>query len=399
MKRLFKFRLFKFRLFKFNRYFGVGLLVALVWGWGGELAQARFYKIHQQYLSPRVMGMGGAFVALADDETALFYNPAGLTQLSEGKINLSLNAGGTLAISNLFNDISAAGEAPDKEGAIISVLNDVMGKNYSIRAPLLQAFWVRPTWGIAIIPADVSVDLGIRQGIGPSLEVSSIADATIAIGFAKAIYPKQWSIGTTLKFVYRGNFDAQLQAPELAVNSKLVRDDQAKEGMTFDLDIGTIYTPPPAQSGFFKFTKVFKPSFGLAVRNAVDYGFKQNFHLINKESTLPAKVGRRIDVGMNWEWPKFWVFQPRSGIDLRDIGHRYWTVMKGLHIGAELDVVFAWWAQGAFRFGLNQGYFTAGLGGKFVWLKYDFSTWGEEFGTSQARSENRIVMAKLGLDF
>ncbi|MCK4393025.1 hypothetical protein KAX17_08980 [Candidatus Bipolaricaulota bacterium] len=37
--------------------------------------------------SARTLGLGGAFVALADDEAAVFYNPAGLPQLSETRFS------------------------------------------------------------------------------------------------------------------------------------------------------------------------------------------------------------------------------------------------------------------------------------------------------------------------
>lgn len=39
-------------------------------------------SIFELPISARVAGLGGAFIALADDEAAVFYNPAGLTQLS-----------------------------------------------------------------------------------------------------------------------------------------------------------------------------------------------------------------------------------------------------------------------------------------------------------------------------
>jgi len=37
----------------------------------------------------RAMGMGGAFVSVADDASAIFWNPAGLTQLAENQFLLS----------------------------------------------------------------------------------------------------------------------------------------------------------------------------------------------------------------------------------------------------------------------------------------------------------------------
>ena len=44
-------------------------------------------SIFELGVSARVRGLGGAFIALADDEAAVFYNPAGLPQLSEFKLS------------------------------------------------------------------------------------------------------------------------------------------------------------------------------------------------------------------------------------------------------------------------------------------------------------------------
>ena len=50
---------------------------------------ARFSNNYQQPIGNRASGMGGAFVALADDSTALWYNPAGLSQLDDFDINVT----------------------------------------------------------------------------------------------------------------------------------------------------------------------------------------------------------------------------------------------------------------------------------------------------------------------
>src|SRR5690606_4261945 len=43
-------------------------------------------------LGPGAQGLAGAFTAVADDPTAIIYNPAGLTQISPAKRSLSYNA-------------------------------------------------------------------------------------------------------------------------------------------------------------------------------------------------------------------------------------------------------------------------------------------------------------------
>jgi len=43
-----------------------------------------------QIVGAKAFGMGNAFVALADDPSAVFFNPAGLTQLNKPSVSLGL---------------------------------------------------------------------------------------------------------------------------------------------------------------------------------------------------------------------------------------------------------------------------------------------------------------------
>src|ERR1700677_84875 len=40
-------------------------------------------------IGPRAIGMGGAFTAIADDASAAYWNPAGLSQISSYEISIS----------------------------------------------------------------------------------------------------------------------------------------------------------------------------------------------------------------------------------------------------------------------------------------------------------------------
>jgi len=90
-----------------------GLLIVLALGagraaWGQEeMAIDNFSGV-----GVRAMGMGGAFAGVADDFTALFWNPAGLTQIEHGEayvafsrnsIDTVTDQGGTVAKSELSN--------------------------------------------------------------------------------------------------------------------------------------------------------------------------------------------------------------------------------------------------------------------------------------------------------
>jgi len=67
-------------------------LIALVELTAGQQAPTRFDSYDGIAPGARATAMGGAFVALADDVSAVFYNPAGLAEISRGAVCISYEA-------------------------------------------------------------------------------------------------------------------------------------------------------------------------------------------------------------------------------------------------------------------------------------------------------------------
>lgn len=356
------------------------------------------FKIHQPYVSPRAMGMGNAFTAVADDYSTMFYNPAGLSRLEEGHINLGLGANADSKVQKFVSDIDEVAKS-DSVPKMAEFLQSNYGNHYSARVPTLNAFWVRPKWGLAVIPADLSLDLEIHQLGMASLGVVATQDTTIAYGRGwdvKWFGQDRVSLGVTAKAVYRAHVNKSVLASDLALDSKVFDLKEADEGFTVDADFGMLWTPKISSSSWWRHAR---PTVGFTVRNVADYGFTSNFHLIDKNSGTPPKLGRRFDVGTLFELPDWWVFKTRFAADLRDMGHDKWTFQKGSHLGAEfLWKIRSWW-QGGWRVGLNQGYFTAGFTGRIGIFKLDLATSAEEIGTSTDPKSNRTYTAKASLDW
>src|SRR5437762_1516243 len=77
-----------------------------------ETFGAQSLYMHQPHISTRVMGMGGAFAAVADDYLALYYNPAGLAKLEHKQFVGEINAGLTPTILGFTSDLKGAGNDP-----------------------------------------------------------------------------------------------------------------------------------------------------------------------------------------------------------------------------------------------------------------------------------------------
>ncbi len=381
-------------------------LLNLVFSSAGSAAPIKSldFSIHEEYTSTRALGMGNAFTAVVDDHSTIFYNPANLAFRESGQLRMFLRGGTTPETIDLFDEIKETDKKADSlaEDEKAQLYADLIQKHYGdhfhFRAPTLGAMWVRKGWGIAFIPADVSLDLDLDRQIGPTLNVNLYVDSTLAFAYAKKL---KWlgrrhelSWGATIKAVHRVYVGESLPAAALADGSDVFDTKNANEGLTGDLDLGMTWKPPA--SGFLKYMK---PTFAAVGRNLVDYGFTTNFHFIDKESGEPPKLGRRFDLGSKWDLPKFWVFDPHFAVDVRNLGHENWSVRKGSHAGFELYwKMFNWW-KGHWSGGINQGYWTAGFGARLAWFQLDIASYGAEVGTDSSAQEDRRYMVELALDF
>lgn len=365
------------------------------------------FRIHHQYQSPRALGMGDAFVAVANDYTALFYNPAGLARRTEGQMNLSFGLGGTSSFSKTAEELDKAQKTPGGESAqqqaIIDVINKNAGNTYGVRVEGPNAIWVRPNWGVAFIPADVSVQLDLHNQVGPAINATVYADSTLAYGYGGDldwIADSRLSWGVTAKLVNRGFASKSISAIEAAVDSSLVRTEDLKEGYTVDADLGMLWTPNIPEEGIFSLFSLARPTFGVVVRNVAELGFGQSMQLINKTKTeAPEKLYRVVDIGTRWEYPTAWIFSGRGTLDVRDIGHPLFNARKGVHAGFEFDWTVATWWKGHYNVGINQGFWTAGVGAQLGWFNLEVVSYADDVGTYNTPKESRNYMARLNLDF
>ncbi|MCB9025069.1 MAG: hypothetical protein H6625_02020 [Bdellovibrionaceae bacterium] len=375
-----------------------------------SFAQNVDFSIHENYISTRAKGMGGAFTAVADDYNSMFYNPAALARLEEGNLHMFIRGAIDTNYLDLIDDLDKAEKETDKETAIGNVITSNYGKNYYSRLPTIGAMWVRPNWGIAIIPADLTIDLSLHQGLGPAIGLNAYLDTTLAYSYARNV---KWgqkgklSVGATLKVINRVQASESVGIPQLSSGGEVFDQDSANEGLFADLDLGFLYTPEIGSDSFFSFLKYSKPTFALVTRNLIDSGPVTNLNLIDKKSKDAYNLQRRIDIGSKWQLPKFWVFDPRFAWDIRNMMHENWSFEKGNHVGFELGwKMYSWW-RGYWSAGLNQWAFdfgdldnwTFGFGAEIAWFQIDLSTWQENVGTDSIDIRGRRYMVELSLDF
>lgn len=111
-------------------------------------AQADLFHYNNLLIGPRAMGLGGAFAALSDDTSGLYYNPAGLAFQTSTELSSSINT--FYLKKNRFEKVF--GEKEFEESARGSV-SSFFGFSKKISPPLLGQVQV----GIAFVNPDAAL--------------------------------------------------------------------------------------------------------------------------------------------------------------------------------------------------------------------------------------------------
>jgi long-subunit fatty acid transport protein len=127
----------------------VSLLAILVVGMrlhGQEDASFAGFQFNRSLPGARSLAMGGAFVAVADDATAAYSNPAGLTLLESPEASLEVRSWNTSTV------YTASGDGTPGSSFRLSDFNFDRAKSYTVAPSFVSAVYSRPRarWAAAV---------------------------------------------------------------------------------------------------------------------------------------------------------------------------------------------------------------------------------------------------------
>jgi len=236
-------------------------------------AQIPSLRIPGNVVGARPAALGGAFTALADDQNALFYNPAGLARLDSRFIALAdiniATSFGTGGLSSLRNDFSKIADAAKDVGGNSDTASQIdnfskIGEIVSSRTIAIgtkqQSYWVSPHWGIASTLA-IDAGLGVHAKILPELaDLALLSDVDVRAGYAHSFLDKKLHIGVAPYYKLRAQGgQANFSLAEAVEIEKTVKS-IVGVGQGIGADLGLMVTPIEAMS----------PTFGLAILNVGD---------------------------------------------------------------------------------------------------------------------------------
>lgn len=172
----------------------------------------------------RALGMGGAFIAVADDVGAIFYNPAGMTQIK--KISLKVNANVGLEDEENYQNVIEY----FKEGNKLKETFELMGINTDFTATAGgSAGFATNRFGFTFQPTYVvSADKSKSQVNVDQINTSHIAFALPLISFFENV-----SVGTNIK-LYQASKEEYLL---LAGNTGIKQNSLSGQGVGLDFGL------------------------------------------------------------------------------------------------------------------------------------------------------------------
>ena len=213
------------------------------------------------YRGVRPLGMGGAFTAVADDENALFYNPAGLSEISTLQLGV-LNP--LVEVSK--NTIDMYNDAQDTDfddtGEVTDFLRDYTGEHEHLRVSLFPHVGFNVAgYGIMVAGlAQATVDLDVRNPVWPEAHADAVSDIGLLAGIGLNLPFTGLRAGASIKFISRKSLEEIYTATDIASDGfeDQVEDD-INSGSGIGIDLGAIYRLP--------FIESFDLDVGLSIQN------------------------------------------------------------------------------------------------------------------------------------
>lgn len=285
----------------------------------------------------KALGMGGAFTAVADDLSCVFWNPAGLTQTGYFDLDLSLGAGGENVedLQNLYQLYQALeGEDYDAAESIVEEIDAPLGliPTFSIGIGLFKRIALS-----AIVQADFAIEKMERgsDGGGDYIEVKDVETALASFYLSLAYRgTENLTLGLNIKYLQAGRHQAHFK---LYSNGEVEEIDEEQGGLSdpaFSFDLGAIYRKK--ESPF---------SWGLMIEDLLEP--KLNFPELSGELSSMT-LSRKINLGVS--------YRPLPLLTLAVDIHNL-TDEPTFHLGGELNLKLV-----KLRAGMNDGDLTLGAG-------------------------------------
>ncbi len=353
-----------------------GALAAVTqWFWPDPALADQFQRI---YRSPYFLGRGDTGVAVADNEEAIFYNPAGLAQGSGIFKGLSIFSPGIEISSDtrsLVKDLASS-----QGGNTISKLTEHIGENQHIGFNNFSGLLFRRA-AIGIVTSnetDVLVYKDPKQGGLEAVQADLYSTTGLTFTLADSFYGGKMLLGMTLAYYKRAQAELDLgllEAQSLNDTSSIFG-----YGTTSPVTFGAMFLLPGKNES----------SIGVTIHNVGDA------HVTPDNPDLSVdNLKQRIDLGYA-STSSSKAATARLLVDYIDATSAYSSnVYKKLHVGGEIGLG----KRVGLSAGLNQGGPCAGIFIDAWLLRIDSGFYTEELSDKVGLRSDRRYFVRIKAGF
>lgn len=325
--------------------------------------------------SVRALGMGNAYIGVAQGLDALFYNPAGLARnpgVSWTIADPKVGASGYEAFTRV-QGLQSSGDFAD-------TLEALYGENIWVGAGAKTGMTF-PMIAFSVYDS-ADVNLSPHNPAYTSVGVNVVNDFGYTAGVGAMVGPGV-ELGMALKYVKRLGSRVPLGASLVgSLDPDVILENIKQEGTGYGLDLGmNITIPAPIQ-----------PTISFAWRNVGD----TKFRAANVNGAAPPSERSEMIIGAALDINAALVSVTPT-FDFRYLNRSDVQLTKKINFGVEVGLPLL-----DIRGGFHQGYYSAGVGLNLGMLRVDAATYGEELGEYAGQKEDRRyivqVSMELGLD-
>lgn len=331
------------------------------------------------YSGVRCLAMGGACIAVVNDETALLVNPAALGKLRDmygtffdPEVEFGYHGQGFLGQETFSNPFSLEN--------IKGALDKKRETYYHAKAQVFPSFVARNfgigLYGNYILNAEMSGD-------GSTIDTYYRNDLALALGFNFRFFDGRIKLGFNTKLINR----IEVSNPTLSATGPLDYGSIASEGVGLSTDVGLILAAP----------WTYLPTVTAVLRDVGGTSFTQSSGIRMSTADRPELVNQDLDVGVAL-FPihtnlvrSSWTVEYRGLLTQADEEDK----AKLIHAGFEMNFGDKYFLRG----GYNQRYWTAGTEIASENIQWQFATYGEEIGTRDNPREDRRYTVKFAFRF
>lgn len=348
-------------------------------------------QIVKPYQSIRSSGMGGVKITTGLYDENFFGNPARV--IANPRLRVTILDPMFEWNSNLISNVktfTSSNTSGDKSG-VYSNLGSVVGKNAHLRYQSTMPSVYLPAgpegkmaWGIGML-VSAQGDIDFRRNFTAVPQAIVDAGPALTVG-RKFLDNNELHVGLTTHMTYRLTSPNSISFVDLIKGKSISPVQELGGGTHIEFDIGSTYLLPVSYWGF-DFTA------GLAINNILGGNYSNfKFDPANR-SIKPARQPRSLGFGVSGLCPEWKELKDTLiAIEWQDIGNNPDGGMFRLfHFGVESHYGIL-----VPRLGINQGYFSVGLGIAFRYFTFDLTTYGEELSLNPGQHQDRRFAARLG---